>query len=228
MVRSRSLLIAVLVLLMPLAVWAKKPKNAPPPPPAPAATEPAPSQLSQDIAAQTEAKTELDQANKALTDLVAPLRPAFEQTPEWTKAQQDLQQAQADLATAKDAITNNLASNPDYQAALAQKTKAQEDLKTARDNGDTTPETLTPLANSILDANTKINKITKEAAESDTSVRDAQTKVIAAQQVVDQLNTKFLNSLADNHDYTTAKAAVDAATKKFQDAHAKVLADGGK
>ena len=225
MTRNRPL-IALLLCLAPVALGAPyASKNTPPPAAAPARANP---QLSQDTAAETSAKTELDQANKTLSDLVATLRAPLEQTPEWTKAQQDLQQAQTALAAAKDAITANLAGNSDYQAAVAQKTKAQEDLKTARDNGDNSPDTLTPLANAILDANSKINKITKEAAESDTPVRDAQQKVDAAQKVVDQINANFLKSLADNQNYTTAKTAVDEATKKFQDAHAKVLADGGK
>lgn len=219
-------LIALLLCLGPLALGAGyASKNTPPPAAAPARANP---QLSPDTVAETSAKTELDQANKTLSDLLTTLRAPFEQTPEWTKAQQDLQQAQTALAAAKDAITANLAGNSDYQAAVAQKTKAQEDIKTARDSGDNSPDTLTPLANAILDANSKINKIAKEAAESDTTVREAQQKVDAAQKGIDQLNANFLKSLADNHDYTTAKAAVDEATKKFQDAHAKVLADGGK
>jgi hypothetical protein len=132
------------------------------------------------------------------------------------------------LEAAKEAVAANLAGNTDYQAALADKTKAQEDLKAAKAGDDATPETLTPLANAILAANSKLSKITKEAAESDTTVRNAQAKVDAAKQAVDQLNAKFLKSLASNTDYTTAKAAVDEATKKVQDAHAKVLADGAK
>jgi chromosome segregation ATPase len=163
-----------------------------------------------------------------MSDFLATVRPDFEKTPEWTAGQKQLQQAQNDLAAAKDSLTTKLANDSDYQAALADKTKAQEDLKAARASGDATPETVTPLANAILAANTKLARIAKDAQDSDTSVHDAQAKVDAAQHAVDQLDTTFLNSLEGNRQYTTAKAAVDDATKKLQDAHAKVIADSGK
>jgi chromosome segregation ATPase len=198
-----------------------------PPPAAPPATRPANTPLAQDVAAQTAAQTQLDQANKAMSDFLATVRPDFEQTPEWKAAQQQLQQAQNDLAAAKDSLATRLANDSDYQAALADKTKAQADLKAARESGDATPETLTPLANAILAANTKLARIAKDAQDSDTSVHDAQAKVDAAQHAVDQLNAKFLSTLEGNSQYTTAKSAVDDATKKFQAAHAKVIADGG-
>lgn len=193
----------------------------------PPASQPAPSQYSVDQAAQAAAAADLSKDQEALKAISDADWAKYQQTPEWTAAQAKVMAAQAALDGAKQAAGDALTSNPDYQSALAAKKKAVDDLAAAKESGDATPETLAPLANASLAATVNLRKITKQVQDSDTGVQTATENLQSAQHDADVLKTKFQVGLTSDQAYASAKAMVDADQKRFDDAHAKLLADSG-
>jgi hypothetical protein len=203
--------------------------NAPNPAktPAPPASQPAaPSQLSQDQAAEAVAAADLNTDKQALQTVQDAFWAKFEQTPDWIAAQSKLADAQSNLEAAKTAATNALTNNPDYQAALAAKQKAIDDLNAAKSNGDATPETLGPLATASLQASLKLKKLQSQVSDNDPGVQAAADKLVIAQHDVDVLKLKFQQGISTDKQYAASRAAVDAAQKNYDDAHAKVVSDG--
>jgi hypothetical protein len=206
--------------------------NAPPPAPPPAAPPPAsqpsvPSQFSVDEAAQSAAAAELAAEQQKLKDISDAQWAKFQQDQDWVTAQTKVVNAQADLDTAKQAANDALANNPDYQGALAAKKKAVDDLATAKAGDDATPETLAPLANASLKATLNLRQITNSVLINDSGVQTATENLAIAQHGADMLKMKFQVELSTERAYAGAKAAVDTAQKRYDDAHAKLLADNG-
>lgn len=207
-----------------------QPNNSPPPasPPPPPASQPSvPSQFSQDETAQVAAAAELatDEANlKAISDADWA---KFQQTPDWIAAQSKVTDAQSALDAAKQAASDALANNADYQAAVASKQKAADDLAAAKASGDATPETLSPLAAASLQATIRLRQITSSVQANDTGVQTATANLLSAQYVSDLLKVKFQRGLSSDRAYAAAKAVVDSAQKRYDDAHAKLVSDNG-
>jgi len=200
--------------------------NAPPPTPtqtAPPASQP--SIASQNKAADAAALAELTKAKQALEDLTTQQWAAFQQTPDWTAAQSKLDGAKSDLDDSRKTASASLANNPDYQAALAAKQKAADDIAALRATGDATPDTLLPLANAALQANSKIRQMQNDLIARDPGVQAASEKVTAAQHDLDLLKVKFQNSLSADRQYAAARAAVDLAQTHYDDAHAKLASN---
>jgi hypothetical protein len=206
--------------------------NAPPPAPPAAAPPPAsqpsvPSQFSMDEAAQSAAAAELATDQQKLKDLSDAGWAKFQQDPDWVTAQTKAVTAQSELDTAKQAANDALANNPDYQAAVAAKKKAVDDLAVAKAGDDATPETLAPLANASLKATLSLRQITNSVLVNDTGVQTATENLAVAQHAADMLKMKFQVGMSAERDYVAAEAAVDGAQKRYDDAHAKLLADNG-
>ncbi len=202
------------------------PRPAPPPAAPPPASQPSvPSQFSIDEAAQSAAAAELAADQQKLKDISDAGWAKFQQDPDWVTAQTKVVNAQGDLDTAKQAANDALANNPDYQAAVAAKKKAADDLAAAKAGDDATPETLAPLANASLKATLNLRQITNSVLISDTGVQTATENLAIAQHGADMLKMKFQVQLSAERTYAAAKATVDAAQKRYDDAHAKLLAD---
>jgi len=204
---------------------------APPPaaPPSAPATQPAaPTQLSLDGAAEVAAAKELASDNKALQAISDALLAKFQQTPEWTTAQNKLADAQSNLESAKKAASDALTNNSDYQDALAAKQKAIDALNAAKAGDDATPETLSPLASASMMASMKLKKVQNEVLSGDTGVQAASIDVTAAQHGLDLLTANFQQSMSADKDYAAARDAVAAAQQKYDVARAKVSADEGQ
>ncbi|MGD0462889.1 MAG: hypothetical protein ABSB74_10415 [Tepidisphaeraceae bacterium] len=198
----------------------QNPAEMPPPP--------VPTQLSQDQAAEVAAATELANDNKALKTLSDALLAKFQQTPDWTAAQNKLADVQSALEAAKKAASDSLSSNPDYQSALADKQKAVDDLNAAKASGDATPETLSPLATASMLASMKLKKVQNEVLKLDPGVQAASIELTAVQHNVDLLKMKFQQGMSADKEYAAAKATVDAAQQKYDGARAKVASDEGQ
>jgi hypothetical protein len=210
----------------------KSKSDATPPPPAPAAPPPAsqpsvPSQFSLDEAAQSAAAAELAADQQKLKDISDAEWAKFQETSDWVSAQTKVVNAQSDLDAAKQAANDALANNPDYQAAVAAKKKAVDDLAAAKAGDDATPETLAPLANASLKATLSLRQITNSVLNSDTGVQTATENLAIAQHAADLLKMKFQLGLSAEQTYAAARATVDVAQKRYDDAHAKLLADNG-
>ena len=207
--------------------------NSPPPAPAPPAAAPpasqpsVPSQFSLDEAAQTAAAKELATDQRNLKSIADADWAKFQQTPDWIAAQAKVTDAQSALDAAKQAATDALANNPDYQAAVAAKKKAVDDLAAAKADGDATPETLSPLAAASLQATISLRAITNSVLTNDTAVQTATENLLSVQHDADLLKVKFQRGLPTDPGYAAAKATVDAAQQRYDDAHAKFLADNG-
>jgi hypothetical protein len=205
---------------------APPPAKAPPAPP-PASRPSVPSQLSADESAERAAAAELatDQQNlKAITDAA---QAKFEQTPEWVAAQQKVASAQADLETAKKTAQDTMTNSADYQAAVAAKKKAADDLAAAKASGDATPEVLSPLATASLQASIALRQMESGVLTNDAGVQAATENVAAVQHEADLLKMKFQQQLPLNRAYVASKATADSAQKRYEDAHARVVADVG-
>jgi hypothetical protein len=210
----------------------KNGSNAASPPPAPAAPPPAsqpsvPSQFSVDEAAQSAAAAELAADQQKLKDISDAQWAKFQETSDWVAAQTKVVNAQSDLDAAKQAANDALANNPDYQAAVAAKKKAVDDLAAAKAGDDATPETLGPLANASLKATLSLRQITNSVLTNDTGVQTATENLAIAQHAADLLKMKFQVGLSAERAYAAARATVDVAQKRYDDAHAKLLADNG-
>jgi hypothetical protein len=200
--------------------------QAPAPAPPPPASQPSmPSQFSIDEAAQTAAAGQLAVAQGNLKDVSDAEWAKYQQDNQWVSAQTKVVSAQSDLDAAKQAANDNLANNPDYQAALAAKKKAVDDLAAAKAGDDATPETLAPLANASLKATINLRQITTSVLTNDTGVQTATENLEVAQHGADMLKMNFQVKLSAEKSYIAARAAVDAAQKKYDEAHAKLLAD---
>jgi len=214
-------------------VWAghkQKSANTTPPPPPPVQTPPPatePSAASVDKAADAAALATLTAAKQALQDLTDQKWAAFQQTPDWSTAQTNLDGIKSDLDAAKKAAADSLTTNADYQAALAAKQKAADDIAALRASGDATPETLSPLANASLQANIKIRQLQSDLIANDPGIQATADKLTAAQHSLDLLKRDFQNGLSADKDYLADKTAVDVAQKNYDDAHAKLAADIG-
>jgi hypothetical protein len=196
------------------------------PPPAPPASQPTVSpQVKADEAAEKSAMAALLAAQQTLKGLEDAAFAKYSQSPEWTDAQSKLQSAQADVDSAKSAAKQALASNPDYQAAVAAKQKASDDLTAAKASGDATPETLSPLASASLQATMTIRKLENGVFTNDAGVQAATQALASAQHDCDALKAKFIQGLASDPTYASAKAEVDSAQKRYEDAHSRLLAD---
>ncbi len=233
-IRSSRIAVLAFVEILGLACSSiaarKNGKSAAPPPAAaaPPASQPSvPSQFSQDEAAQTAAAAELAKDQQNLKTITDADWTTFEQTPDWVAAQTKVVNAQAALDAAKQAASDALTNNPDYQAALAAKKKAVEDLAAAKASGDATPETLSPLANASLQATITLRQITSSVQANDSGVQTATENLLSAQHDADLLKVKFLRGLPADRAYAAVKATVDAAQKRYDDAHAKLVADNG-
>ena len=134
-------------------------------------------------------------------------------------------QHKSDLDAAKSAAKDSLANNPDYKDALAAKKKAVDDLAAAKAGDDPGPDVLAPLATASLQASISLTKIETDALANDAGVQAATEKLIAVQHDADMLKLRFQQTLSADKQYTEAKALVDAARKRFDDAHAKVVSD---
>lgn len=174
---------------------------------------------------QSSALSDLESAKKALQDIQDKLFAQYQQESEWIAAQEKLSAAQAELDAAQKAAVASLGQNPDYQAAVAAKQKAVDDLAAAKKDGDASPETLTPLATASLQATMQLNKLQHSVTDQDPAVLAATQKVAAAQQALDALKAKFIQSLASDSDYSAAKAKVDAAQKNYDAAHPNVASN---
>jgi hypothetical protein len=227
----RALWILALMAGLASPCWAKHQQssaNSPNPPPPPAQTAPPASQSSiadQNRAADAAALADLAKAKQALEDLTNQQWTAFQQTPDWTAAQTNLSGAKSNLDDTRKTASDSLASNPDYQAALAAKQKAAEDIANLRASGDATPDTMLPLANAELQANSKIRQMESDLIARDPAVQAASDKVTAAQHDLDVLKVKFQNDLAADRQYAAARAAVDLAQTRYDDAHAKLASN---
>jgi hypothetical protein len=180
-----------------------------------------------DEAAQSAAADEFAKDQQNLKALADAAWDKFQLTPEWATAAAKLTSAKYDLDAAKAAAKETLANNPDYKDALAAKKKAVDDLAAAKAGGDATPEILSPLATASLQASINITKIETEALANDTGVQSASGKLEIAQHDADMLKLKFQQTLSADKQYAEAKALVDAARRRFDDAHAKVVSDSG-
>ena len=213
--------------------YGKSGHNAPPrlrlqPAKPPPASQPSvPSQFSVDEAAQSAAAADLATDQQKLKDISDAQWAKFQQNPDWVTTQTKVVNAQADLDTAKQAANDALVNNPDYQAAVAAKKKAVDDLAAAKAGDDATPETLGPLANASLKATLSLRQITSSVLANDTGVQTATENVAVTQHDADMLKMKFQTVLSAERQYAAARAAVDAAQKRYDDAHAKLLSDNG-
>jgi hypothetical protein len=180
-----------------------------------------------DEAAQSAAAAELATDQQKLKDISDAQWAKFQQDPDWVSTQTKVVNAQSDLDAAKLAANDALTNNPDYQAAVTAKKKAVDDLAAAKAGDDATPETLAPLANASLKATLSLRQITNSVLANDTGVLTATENVAVAQHGADMLKMKFQNVLTAERPYAAARATVDAAQKKYDDAHAKLLSDNG-
>ena len=206
----------------------QQPQSSPPQNPAKPPSPKGGSQtLAQDRAAVAAAQKELDKANEGLKPVEDKYWADFAKTSDWITAQDQLHQAQSDLSAARQQAVTKLAQSDDYAAAVADHQKAVAALAEAKASGDTTPETLGPLASAVMAANAKLNKMESDAQEHDPAMQDAKEKLSTAQQRANELKAQFEKSLEDKKDYQPLKKVVDAAQKKLADAQAKLTADGG-
>lgn len=208
---------------------AQQPRSSPPPPsPATPPASKANSQLlTQDRAAVAAAQKELDKAKDAAKPVEDKYWAVFAKTQDWIDVQDQLHKAQSDLNAARQQAVAKLTQSDAYSAAIADKQKALAALAEAKASGDTTPETLGPLATAVMEASAKVNKMEADSQEHDPAVLDAKEKLAAVQQHTDELKAQFEKSLEDKADWKPLKKVVDAAQKKLDDAQAKLTADGG-
>ncbi|MGD1277847.1 MAG: hypothetical protein ABR964_11580 [Tepidisphaeraceae bacterium] len=202
--------------------------------PRPASNSPTPTspkansqQLTQDRSAVAAAQKDLDKANDALKPVEDKYWAVFAKTQDWIDVQDQLHKAQSDLNAARRQAVTKLTQSDDYAAAVADKQKAVAALAEAKASGDTTPETLGPLATAVMEANAKVSKMETDAQEHDPAVLDAKEKLAAVQQRADELKAQFEKSLEDKADWKPLKKGVDAAQKKLADAQATLAAHGG-
>jgi uncharacterized coiled-coil DUF342 family protein len=183
--------------------------------------------LTQDRSAVAAAQKDLDKANDALKPVEDKYWAVFAKTQDWIDVQDQLHKAQSDLNAARRQAVTKLTQSDDYAAAVADKQKAVAALAEAKASGDTTPETLGPLATAVMEANAKVSKMETDAQEHDPAVLDAKEKLAAVQQRADELKAQFEKSLEDKADWKPLKKGVDAAQKKLADAQATLAAHGG-
>jgi hypothetical protein len=201
-----------------------QPKPAQPPPGNSAAAAKA-KQAQADQAMVSLAQKDWVEASQRLQAVMDGYRMAFHQTKPWMDADKKLSDARSALSSAHDAVLDNLSKDSDYQAAVADRKKAQADLDAAKASDTATPETITPLAQTVLDDAAKIRKLERQAMDEDAGVVAAKAKLADSQSAMDQLNSQFDSSLAGVKPVKDAQDAVDGARKKLQAAQARLHSD---
>jgi chromosome segregation ATPase len=162
----------------------------------------------------TDAQAELTKANKALDDLVGPLRAKFESSPDMVAALAALKDAQADHDKAAATVAAALANDSNYQAALAKKDVAQDKLDKLRNDGGSQDQ-ITAAAAEVMDVGSTAAQIRFATENGDNNLVQARAKLTAADAKISELNHQFQESLKSDPQWTEAKKAIDDANTKL-------------
>jgi hypothetical protein len=223
-------LVGLLALLaLPGQVMAKKKPPTPPPAPAPEpmqqppTTQPSDSSAKQ--AAVTSAKQDLKTATAALNTVVQKATSDFQASDAYVSANKDLSAAKRAYDAASAPALERLHSSAEYLQATAQYKSAHDQIEALRSGGGDPPQDeVSALAQQELTSGAKARSLEADALLTDDGVVQAKAKMAAAQAAIATLRDQFQKTMTTTAEYTTAKQAVDEATKKLQAAQAMASA----
>jgi hypothetical protein len=193
-----------------------KQSNYPRPPSPPASTQP--------DAAHEElisARNDLNTAQRAYDTAVKAQMATFEQSADFTAAQQAVKDASAAYETAQRPVLKALEQKPDYQQAVAAKAAADAKLKALEDSqGDRSQ--IAAAAEDSLTAKQALSTLERNAVANDDSLKPSLTALNDAQAKVAKLRADFQTSLKTQDDVAAAQKALDDAKSKLAAAEQKL------
>jgi hypothetical protein len=215
------------ILALPGLAMAKKKPPTPPPAPDPTpmpTTQPSDSSATKQ-AAVTSAKQELKTATAALSAVVQKATSDFQASDAYVSASKDLTAAKRAYDAASTPALERVHSSPEYVAAMAQYKSAHDQIEALRSGGDPPQDQISPLAQQELTSGSKARSLESDALLTDDGVVHAKAQVATAQAAIAALRDQFQKTMPTTPEYTTAKQAVDEATKKLQAAQAMASAN---
>jgi hypothetical protein len=154
-------------------------------------------------AATAEAQYDLAWTNMTATQIRARIQ--FQHSPEYRRAQQELSDAQAAYDDAAQTVIANLLSDPAYHKLIEKRTQTQIALNSHPDD----PADLNAIAQLKMEYSAAASRMEADALAGDSQVRDAKTRLQAAQQVVTGMTERFNDTFAN-------QPAVASAWKTYQ------------
>jgi hypothetical protein len=171
----------------------------------------------------TEATAEVNNANQGVAAVVARLRPAFQQKPEWVAAQAELKADQSTFGMAKDAVLLKLQKDPAYLALKTARQTAETDRDALQKEPGATPEERNRVANAVFTATEALTKREGEALLADDGVQAGRTKVGEDNKKIAVLNAEFDALARQDAQWQAAMVIVDQKQQVVADAR-KALA----
>ena len=135
----------------------------------------------------------------------------FEQSADWTKANDAFHTAQDEFNLAKTAAIKKLKTDAAYTAACDASTKASANLDAVRKNpGSSTDDVSTAAAESFA-AKSKVTQMEKDACTVDPTVASAKASLAQATATLAKLREQEHDAVLADADYQAAKSKFDAA-----------------
>jgi len=159
------------------------------------------------------AKTDVDKAQAALTEVVNKLRADFENGDEWKEAAAAQKEAQTQHDALRKPIVEAVKKTPAYLKAETDKRKAEEEIANYRLSG-TSGDPVIAAANKRVAAVTEMNRIEDQALDANPKFVEWKKKLDEANAQVNALKRKFDTSLATDMAYMEARKAVDTAKEQ--------------
>jgi len=176
-------------------------------------------------AAVTSAKQDLKTATAALNAVVQKATGEFQGSDAYVTANKDLTAAKRAYDAASAPALERLHSSAEYIQATAQYKSAHDQIEALRSGGGDPPQDqVSALAQQELASGAKARSLEADALLTDDGVVQAKAKMATAQAAIATLRDQFQKTMTTTAEYTSAKQAVDEATKKLQAAQAMASA----
>jgi hypothetical protein len=178
----------------------------------------------QEQAAQTaheqavnDAQTAMNDAQATLDEVALRAQNAFEASPDYVAANNELTTDQKAYDTASAAVLKTVNNSPAYVAAKAESDKSQAQLADLKANSGSSDADVTAQASEAMQAGSAAHKIESDALAADPSTAAAMEKLTASQKSMNELKQKFHDEMIKSSDYVAAKSVVTAADKRLID-----------
>ncbi|HUB28021.1 MAG TPA: hypothetical protein VL992_21525 [Tepidisphaeraceae bacterium] len=163
--------------------------------------------LTQVEANKAVALEEEDQAELGMTITVIRLQKEFETSPEYKAAAQELDQAHQALDNARRSVIDQVSGDPRYQEL----TEKHDRLAAVIASGGLTTRDLYDLAERKMQYGSDAMKLEAAALDNNSDVQSARSRLISAQQKMDDLRDRFQTTLYQNPQWASAKQTLDNA-----------------
>jgi hypothetical protein len=150
---------------------------------------------------------EEDRAEMELNITVIRLQKDFETSPEYKAAVQELDQAHQALDSARSSVLDQVAGDPRYQ----QLSDKHDRIAAVLEDGGLSPRDLYDLAQRKMEYGSDARKMEASALNNSSDVQSARSRLVSAQQKMDDLRDRFSATIYQNPQWASAKQSLDNA-----------------